>query len=164
MSFFSDQAAQFQQLANNIQTRIDTATPPLDATTRSSLEDQQSVLIEKAEAMITADIQATLNKLTIDRAGLAQCTANLNQAEKTAQTIGQVVDIATAGVALATAIASGSPGSILSALAGAQKAISAVLPKPSVATMPAPAATAPAQGNISTLAASADPSAPKGGD
>ena len=61
--------------------------------------------------MITADIQATLNKLTIDRAGLAQCTANLNQAEKTAQTI----------------------------------------PKPAVATMPAPAATAPAQGNISTL-------------
>jgi len=153
-------------MAKNIQTRIDTANPPLDATTRSSLEDQQSDLIESAETMITADIQATLNQLTIDQAGLAQSTANLNQAVKTAQTIGQVVAIATAGVTLATAIASGNLGSIVSALAGAEKAVAAVLPKPAVVAMPAPAAnaaTAPVQGNISALAASADPTASKGG-
>ena len=101
-----------------------------------------------------------------DQAGLAQSTANLNQAVKTAQTIGQVVAIATAGVTLATAIASGNLGSIVSALAGAEKAVAAVLPKPAVVAMPAPAAnaaTAPVQGNISALAASADPTASKGG-
>ncbi len=156
MSFFSDQAAQFQQLADNIQSQIDNANPPLDAATRSTLEDRQSDLEAQQSDMVAADIKGTLGKLSIDQTRLATCTLNLNKAVQTVKDINQVVAIVTAGVTLATAIVSANPGAIVTALAGAEKAVSDALGKSKVVTMPS-AASPPkgsAAGTVTSLAAS----------
>jgi hypothetical protein len=163
MSFYSDQAAQFQKMAQNIQNRIDTANPKMDKTTRSTLEDQQDDLVNQAEAMIAADIKGTLAGLNADQPRLAECTKNLNNAVQTVKRFDQIVAIGAAGLSLATAIASADPMAILSAAAGAEKAVADALAKPAVANMPsssdAPGET-PQAGTITTLAASGDSEEP----
>ena len=112
MSFYSDQATQFQQMAASIQTRLTNEGSNLDATTYASLEDQRDALLDNVNAMVTADIQATLAQLKLDQPRLAQCTASLNAAVKTLQKFDQIAAVVAAAVTLATAIASADPGAI----------------------------------------------------
>lgn len=165
MSFFSDQAAQFQQLADNIQTRITNAGSTTDDDTRSTLEDQRDGLLKQVNTMVLADIQATLAQLHLDRPRLSNCTVSLNKAVQTLKTINQIVAIGAAGLTLATAIASANPGAIFSALGDAEKALADALAKPSVLTMPSPGGASPAgppSGTISALAASEESEEPAG--
>jgi hypothetical protein len=156
MSFYSDQANQFIQLAQNIQTRITNAGSSMDDATRSSLDDQRDGLLEQANKMILADIQAALGQLNLDQPRLAACTANLNNAVKTVQTFNQIVAIGEAGLNLVTACVSANPGAIITALSGAEKAVASALGKSNVVTMPPPTDANDADaGTITTLAASA---------
>jgi hypothetical protein len=158
MSFYSDQADQFETLEENIQARIDKAGPSMDQPTHQALDKQQDDLLHQAKAMYADDVQATLEGLDVDRTRLANCTDALNRAVKTVQTFNSIVCIAEAGLNLATACVSGNPEGILSALVGAEKAIADALPS-NVIAMPAGIANSPL-GEISdtvpALAASGD--------
>jgi hypothetical protein len=163
MSFYSDQATQFQQIAASIQTRLTNEGSTLDATTYTSLEDQRDALLDNVNAMVTADIQATLAQLKLDQPRLAQCTASLNAAVKTLQKFDQIAAVVAAAVTLATAIASADPGAIASAVVGAEKAVTGMLAKPNVVTMPQPAAapgTGSLTGTVLAIAASDDSAEP----
>lgn len=158
MSFYSDQANQFIQLAQNIQTRITNAGSSMDGDTRSILDDQRDGLLEQANKMILADIQAALGKLKLDQPRLAACTAKLNNAVKTVQTFDKIVAIGEAGLSLVTACVSANPDAIIAALTKAEKAVNSALGKSKVVTMPSPADAQGADaGTITTLAASTDP-------
>jgi hypothetical protein len=157
MSFFSDQAKQFQQMAANIETRLTNAGSTLDDATYADLEKQRDALLDKVDAMITADIQATLDQLKVDQPRLAQCTASLNNAVNTLKKFDQIVAIVAAAVTLATAIVSASPGAIASAVVGAEKAVTAALPKTNVVTMPTTKdTTGSSSGDVLAIAASED--------
>jgi hypothetical protein len=121
MSFYSDQAQHFLNMAQDIQDRLDNES--LDTATYDSLEKQRDGLQDQANAMITTDVQAALAQLKIDKVRLAKGTADLEAAEKKAQKIEHLMAIVSAGLTLATAIASANPESILSALQGAEKAV-----------------------------------------
>lgn len=159
MSFYSDQAGQFIQLAQNIQTRIDNAGLSMDSDTRSTLDDQRDGLLEKANKMILADIQAALDQMNLDQPRLAGCTQNLNNAMKTVQTFNQIVAIGEAGLNLVTACVTGNPAGIITALECAEKAVAAAIVKPNVTSMPSPPAAPAAKSvasTLTTLAASAE--------
>jgi hypothetical protein len=135
MSFYSDQAAQFQQLASNIQVRIDKAGSTMDEGTRTALGKQQDGLLDQADAMIAADVLATLEGLNLDQPRLAACTASLNGAVRIVKIFNSIVAIGEAGLTLVTACVSGNPVSIITAMAGAEKAVADALksdatPKP----------------------------------
>jgi hypothetical protein len=159
MSFFSDQAKQFQELATSIQARISSAGSAMDDTTRSNLEDRRDGLLDQANKMVLSDVQATLEQLKIDQPRLAACTASLNKAVKNVKTFGQVVAIGTAAFSLATAIASANPGAIVKALGDTEKAVTDALGKPDPLAKSA-AANASSHGSdagtLSALAASQD--------
>ena len=107
--------------------------------------------------MTASDLQAALSQIAIDRAKLAQCTINLNKAMQVAKTVDQIVAIAGAGLALATAITSLDPGAIATALEGAVQAVAAVLPK--APATPRPAAirkSSTATGTVAAIAAAAE--------
>jgi hypothetical protein len=159
MSFYSDQAAQFQKLAANIETRKKGAGSAMDDGTRTRLSHQQDVLQDQADAMIADDVQATLAGLALDQTRIAACTASLNRAMQTVKTFNSMVAIGEAGLTLVTACVSGNPESIFTALAGAEKAVSDAL-KSNVTAMPQPAGGAKAgtfAETIESLAASGDP-------
>ncbi len=158
MPFYSDQAKQFLQLAQNTQTRIDKAGTSMNDNTRSALEDKRDGLIEQANQMLLDDIQATLSGLSLDQPRLAACTQNLNNAVKVVQDFNRIVAIAQAGLDLVTACVSGNPLAIVTAIACAEKAIAAAQPS-NVAVMPSAITglTADASGIISTIAASGTP-------
>jgi hypothetical protein len=153
MSFYSDQAAQFLQMAQDIQTRLTNEGAAMDGITYTSLEEQRDTLQDKADAMITADIQATLAQLKVDQPRLAACTASLVDAVKTVKKFDQIVAIVSSAVVLATAIASANLGGIASAVVGAEQAVAAALPKAQVIAMPAAES-----GNGLAIAASGDSS------
>jgi hypothetical protein len=136
MSFYSDQATQFQQMAASIQTRLTNEGSTMDATTYSSLEDQRDALLDNVNTMVIADIQATLAQLKLDQPRLAQCTASLNDAVKTLKKFDQIAAVMGAAATLATAIASANPGAIASAVEGAEKAVASAVAKPQVVAMP----------------------------
>jgi hypothetical protein len=154
MSFYSDQAAQFQQLASNIQTRIEKAGSTMDEGTRTKLGKQQDGLLDEADAMIAADVQATLEGLKLDQPRLAACTANLNGAVQTVKKFNSIVAIGEAGLTLVTACVSGNPVSIITAMTGAEKTVADAL-KSSSATLPAGAGLQIGD-TISEIAASLD--------
>lgn len=156
MSFFSDLAETFAQLAQNLQTRLTNAGPSLDDATRSALEDQRDGLIDQSNQMIVQDVQTALSQLNLDQARLAACTTSLNNAVKNLQTFDKIVAIGEAGLNLAAACVSANPDAIIAALAGAEKAVSDALGKSKVVTMPS-AASPPkgsAAGTVTSLAAS----------
>jgi len=155
MSFYSDQAAQFQQLASNIQTRIDDAGSAMDQGTRTTLGNQEDALVDQADAMIAADVQATLDGLSLDRPRLNACTASLNAAVKTVKTFNSIVAIGEAGLTLVTACVSGNPDSIVTAIEGAETAVKDAL-KSNVAAMPPPDSGSQDGDTISQIAASQD--------
>jgi hypothetical protein len=136
MSFFSDQAAQFQKMAAAIQTRLTNEGSTLDATSYESLEAKRDTLLDQADAMIAADVQASLSQLKLDQPRLAACTTNLLDSVKTVKRLDQVLAIVAAGVTLATAIASANPMAIAGALEGAEKAVASAIAKPKVTEMP----------------------------
>jgi hypothetical protein len=155
MSFYSDQAAQFQQLASNIQTRIDKAGATMDQGTRTTLGTQQDALLDQADAMIAADVQVALEGLNLDQPRLAACTASLNGAAQVVKRFNSIVAIGEAGLTLVTACVSGNPASIVSAIAGAEKAVSDAL-KSNAAATPTPGAGSQTGGDIAEIPASGD--------
>jgi hypothetical protein len=131
MSFYSDQAKQFEQMAGEIETRLTNEGSTLDDTTYANLEQQRDTLQDKADVMITADVQAALGQLKIDQTALAKCTADLVHAVKAVKRFDQIAAIVSAAVTLATALASADLGGIASGIAGAEKAVAAaVKPQP----------------------------------
>jgi len=157
MSFFSDQANQFQQMAQAIQTRLTNDGAQMSDTEFGLFEKQRDQLLDKATAMVDADIQATLDQLNLDKAKLAACTADLLQAVKNARTVEKLAAIVGASVTMATAIASANPTSIITASFGAEKAIADALSKPKEmpVTKPAAAGKAAVDGGLA-IAASED--------
>lgn len=130
MSFYSDQAAQFEQTAQTIEDRLSNEGATMDDATYSGLEAQKDTLLDKANTMILADVQAQLAQLKIDQTQLAKCTKDLNDAVKNVKRFDQVLAIVSAAVTLATALASADPGKIFSAVEGAEKAVAAAVAKP----------------------------------
>jgi hypothetical protein len=130
MSFYSDQAAQFEQTAQTIQDRLSNEGATLDDATYGSLEAQRDALLDKANTMILADVQAQLAQLKIDQTRLAKCTKDLNDAVKNVKRLDQVLAIVSAAVTLATALASADPGKILDAIGSGEKAVAAAFAKP----------------------------------
>jgi len=164
MSYYSDQAAQFQQMAQAIQDRLTNANPSPDNDTYNTLCQQRDGLLNQATAMITADIQGTLNQLKLDQGSLTQCTTDLKHALAVSTTWTQIINIAGAGLSLVTACASGNPGAALTALVAAEKAVVAVLPKKpaaAAALKAVPAKSAAVPGLIPAMAAQATPPKPK---
>lgn len=148
MSFYSDQAGQFEQMAADIQARLTNQGASMDDATYSSLAEQRDALLDKANAMVIADLQATLEQLEIDQTQLAQCTATLVDAMKKVKAFDKYAALVAAAVTLATAIASADPGAIASAIAGAVKAVASAVAKPeSPATGATGSATGSATGN-----------------
>jgi hypothetical protein len=133
MSFYSDQAAQFEQMASDIETRLTDEGSTLDDATYTSLEWQEETLQDNADTMIADDIQTTLAQLKVDEPRLAKCTASLVDAVKTVKTFDQVAALVSAAVTLAMAIASADPGAIANAVEGAEKAVVSALAKPKTA-------------------------------
>ena len=144
MSFYSDQAGQFDQMAADIQTRLTNQGASMDDATYSSLAEQRDALLDKANAMVIADLQATLEQLEIDQPQLAQCTASLVDAMKKVKAFDKYAALVAAAVTLATAIASADPGAVASAVAGAVKAVASAVAKPET---PATGATGSATGS-----------------
>jgi hypothetical protein len=136
MSFFSDQAAQFQKMAAAIQTRLTNEGSTLDSTSYEGLEAKRDALLDQSDAMIAADVQASLAQLKLDQPRLAACTANLVNAVKTVKRLDQVLAIVAASVTLATAIACADPMAIAGAVEGAEKAVANAVAKPKIAEMP----------------------------
>jgi hypothetical protein len=128
MSFYSEQASRFQQMAADIQTRLTNEGSTLDETSYNSLEGQRDTLLDKVNAMVTAEVQAALGQLKLDEPRLAKCTANLVDAVKTVKKFDQVAAVVSAAVTLATAIASADPGAIASAIESVQKAVTGAAP------------------------------------
>ena len=127
MSFYSDQASQFEDLAADIQTRLTNQGATLDDAAYANLEAQRDALLDKASQMILADVQATLTQLKVDQPRLAQCTTSLVNAAKNIKTFDKYAAIISAAVTLATEIASANLGGIASAIVGAEQAIAAVV-------------------------------------
>jgi hypothetical protein len=125
MSFYSDQAGKFLQMASDIESRLEKEGNTLDDATYDQLDEQRESLQDQADAMIAADVQAALEKLAIDRVELAQCTDDLENAVKTIARLDQILSVVAAATELAVAIASANPGDIVSALKDAE----AVVPK-----------------------------------
>jgi hypothetical protein len=148
MSFYSDQAAQFEATAEAIQTRLENDGAAMDLATYNTLKSQHDTLLDQANDMTLDDIQVTLAAMTVDQAQLATATKSLTTAVANVQRLDQIVAIASSAVSLAAAILSANPVTILTAITGAQTTITAAFPKP-----PAPAA--PADGLA--IAAAADP-------
>jgi hypothetical protein len=162
MSFYSDQAKQFQQIAAGIETRLANDGSTLDAATYASLEKQRDALLDKVDAMLTDDIQVALAVLKVDQQRMAQCTTNLNAAVKALKKFDQIAAIVSAAVCLATAIASADPGAIAAALVGAEKAVAGAAGKSNLVEMPqsAAASEADSSGTVLSIAASEDPKDP----
>jgi hypothetical protein len=139
MSFYSDQAGHFEDLAADIQTRLTNQGATLDDAGYANLEAQRDALLDKATQMILADVQATLAQLKVDQPRLAQCTKSLVQAAKNVKAFDQYAAIISAAVALATAIASADLGGIASGIVGAEQAIAAVVKPQDASTTPAKA-------------------------
>jgi hypothetical protein len=154
MSFYSDRAANFSQMAKDIETRLANEGATMDPATYKKLGAQEEDLNDQANAMIVADIKGTLAGLNVDQPRLAKCTDTLNAAVKTLKRFDQVAAVVAAAITLATACASGDPGAIASAVVGAEKAVAAATAKTPVVAMPAPAAGL-------AIAASDDPTKPK---
>jgi hypothetical protein len=129
MSFYSDQAKQFEQMASDIETRLINESKTLDEATYASLEAQRDELLAKADDMTAADIKGTLAGMKVDQTRLAKATQDLADAVKKIKRFDQITAIVSAAVGLATAIASGDAGAVFSALEGAEKAVADVLPK-----------------------------------
>jgi hypothetical protein len=161
MSFFSDQAKQFQQTAANLQDRLSIDGGGLDGATYTSLEDQRDALQDQAEAMIAADLKGTLAQLTVDQTRLAQCTKSLSDAVKEVKRFDQIAGLLSAAVVLATAVAKADPGAVFSALAGAEKAVAAVIPKPQPAKSQSASASGAMSGTLLAVAASDDSAEPE---
>jgi hypothetical protein len=154
MSFYSDQAAEFQQMAQGIQTRLTNEGRTMDDAAYSLLEKQRDMLLDQTNAMIDADIKGTLAQLKADEPRIKACTASLVQAVKNVKTFDQFAAIVGAGVELAVAIVSANPGSIAAAVLGAEKAVADAISKPK--EMPArKAGTAAKAGEDSGLAIAA---------
>jgi hypothetical protein len=156
MSFYSDQAAKFSQMASDIETRLVKKGATMDAATYKTLSAQEEDLDDQANEMIAADIKGTLAGLNVDQPRLAKCTDTLNAAVKTLKRFDQVAAVVAAAITLATACASGDPGAIATAVVGAEKAVAAATAKTPMVAKPAPA---PAAGLA--IAASDDPAKPK---
>jgi hypothetical protein len=137
MSFYYDQAQQFLEAAEALQTRLTNEGSTLDNAAYTSLGKQRDALLDQANAMIAADLKGTLAQLKLDQPRLAKCTASLNAAVKTLKRFDRVAAIVTAAVSLATAIACADPAAIVAAIAGAEKAITGT---PVAPTSPNPAA------------------------
>jgi hypothetical protein len=156
MSFYSDQAAQFEQMAGDLQTRLDNEGATMDDTTYKGLEAKANALEKQANAMIAKDIQATLDQLKLDEARLTQCTNTLQAAVKALKRFDQLAAVVAAAITFATALASGDPGAIATAVVGAEKAVAAATAKTPVV----PIAPAAAPGAGLAIAASDDPAKP----
>ena len=156
MSFYSDQAKQFQQTAASLQDRLSNDGKTLDQAAYDSLQDQRDALIEQSEAMTTADLKGTLAQLKVDEPRLAQCSQSLTDAVKAVKRFDQVAALVAAAITLATAVAKADPGAVFSALVGAEQAVSAVVPKPHPADKPQQA-----PGMLLAVAASDDSEEPK---
>jgi hypothetical protein len=129
MSFYSDQAAQFGKMAEEIQTWLIQKGSTLDDASYAYLEKQRDILLDQTNAMVLDDIQAVLDQLKLDQPRLEQCTTTLNNAVKTVKKFDQVVAIVAASVALAAAIISVNPAAIASAVVDAEKAVTGALTK-----------------------------------
>lgn len=139
MSFYSDQAGQFEDLAADIQTRLTNQGATLDDAAYANLEAQRDTLLDKASQMILADVQATLTQLKVDQPRLAQCTTSLVNAAKNIKTFDKYAAIIGAAVTLAKAIASADLGGITSGIVGAEQAVAAVVKPQNSSTAPAKA-------------------------
>jgi hypothetical protein len=157
MSFYSDQAAQFEQTAGDLQTRLDNEGATMDDATYKGLEAKANALEKQANVMIAKDIQATLDQLKLDEARLTQCTNTLQAAVKTLKKFDQLAAVVAAAITFATALASGDPGAIATAVVGAEKAVAAAAAKTPVVPIAAPGAAA---GPGLAIAASDDPAKP----
>jgi hypothetical protein len=158
MSYYSDQASQFKQMASDLESRLTNEGSTLDDATYTGLAAKRDALLDQSAAMIAADLKGVLDQLKVDQTRLAQCTATLNVAVKTLKDFDQIAAIVAAAVTLATAIASANPSAILSAVAGAEKAVVAALPKPEKPSKPSTAACL--AGDLLAIAASQDPDDP----
>jgi hypothetical protein len=159
MSFYSDQAKQFQQTAANLQDRLTNDGAALDQATYDSLQDQRDALQDQAEAMIAADLKGTLAQLTVDQPRLAKCTASLTDAVKAVKRFDQIAALVSAAVVLTTAICSADPGAVFSALVGAEQAVAAVVPKAQPAKTQSSGGAMP--GTLLAVAASDDSPEPE---
>jgi hypothetical protein len=130
MSFYSDQAQQYEQMASDIQTRLNNEGKTLDDATYTGLETQRQDLEDKADDMIAADMKGTLAGMKVDQTRLAKSTQDLADAVKKIKKFDQIAAIVSAAIGLATAIASGDAGAVFDALECAEKAVADVLPKP----------------------------------
>ena len=130
MSFYSDQAQQYEQMASDIETRLINEGKTLDDATYASLEAKRDELLHKVDEMIAADIKGTLAGMNVDQTRLAKSTQELADAVKKIKRFDQITAIVSAAVGLATAIVSGDAGAVFDALECAEKAVADVLPKP----------------------------------
>ena len=101
MSFYSDQAAEFQQMAQGIQTRLTNDGASMNDAAYSLLEKQRDMLLDQANVMIDADIKGTMAQLKADEPRLKACTTSLLHAVKNVKTFDQFAAIVGAGVELA---------------------------------------------------------------
>ncbi len=134
MSFYSDQAAQFGKMAEEIQTWLSQGGSTLDDVSYAYLEKQRDILLDQTNAMVLDDIQAALEQLKLDQPRLEQCTKTLNDAVKTLKNFDQIAAIVASAVALSTAIISVNPVAIASAVLDAEKAVTSAMTKSKAAS------------------------------
>lgn len=91
---------------------------------RGRLKDEAQALDTRAHYFTADAIGQTLKKIQGNLQNLKDTTANAKQAVANLNTVSKVISIATAGVVLAAAIASGNVGSIAAGVTGLAQTIS----------------------------------------
>lgn len=123
MSFYSDQAQEFTQMASDLQTRLESEGASMSLADYNSLDARCEDLQEKAESMNATDLQQTLEGLQIDTGKLKDTTDRLGAAVKTIQETDKLIAIATSAVTLAAAIVTADPVQIVQGVSCAVKAL-----------------------------------------
>jgi hypothetical protein len=123
MSFCSDQAARYGQMADDIQHRLETEGSSINDADFGALQQQGEELTELSEDSNLDDLQQTLDGMAIDQTKLAECTERLQAAIKKVARIDMAIGLASAALGLGTAIASGNLSGIASALEQAEKVL-----------------------------------------
>jgi hypothetical protein len=97
----------------------------LTSAQRSKLEDAQWSLLNASSDAVTMAVGIALDSSQVSLAKIRQATAKAQSTVKSIKTVKKVINIATAAVALAAAVASKDPGAIVKNAQGLLSAVDA---------------------------------------
>jgi hypothetical protein len=119
----ADLADLFNQLSDSLddfRLNAPTGTPPAQL---SQLKDEAQALTDRAHHFTALSMAATLQAIQNDLAKIKAATASAAAQVAVLNNVSKVISIATAGVALGAAIASGNPASIVATAEGLVQAV-----------------------------------------